>query len=70
MIYYCGCTSVLESEIFALLRELLLTERSQAIRDDILQLLGNYCGDFSVLRSRICEASGELLPGIRRLIEG
>nr|WP_314869573.1 hypothetical protein [uncultured Campylobacter sp.] len=50
------------------MQELLLSERSQAIRDDILQLLGDYCGDFSVLRSRICEASGELLPGIKRLI--
>ena len=67
---YYGCTLAHESEIFALLQELLLSERSQAIRDDILQLLGDYCGDFSVLRSRICEASGELLPGIRRLIEG
>ena len=67
---YYGCTLAHESEIFALLQELLLSERSQAIRDDILQLLGDYCGDFSVLRSRICEASGELLPGIKRLIEG
>ncbi len=66
---YYGCTLAHESEIFALLQELLLTERSQAIRDDILQLLGDYCGDFSVLRSRICEASGELLPDIKRLIE-
>ncbi|WP_276710853.1 hypothetical protein [Campylobacter rectus] len=46
---YCGCTLAHESEIFALLQELLLSERSQAIRDDILQLLGDYCGDFSVL---------------------
>ena len=65
-----GCTLAHESEIFALLQELLLSERSQAIRDDILQLLGDYCGDFSVLRSRICEAPPELLPGIKRLIEG
>ena len=64
---YYGCTLAQKSEIFALLQELLLTERSQAIRDDILQLLGDYCGDFSVLRSRICEVSGELLPGIKRL---
>ena len=64
---YYGCTLAHESEIFALLQELLLSERSQAIRDDILQLLGDYCGDFSVLRSRICEASGELLPDIKRL---
>ena len=61
---YCGCTLAHESEIFALLQELLLTERSQAIRDDILQLLGDYCGDFSVLRSKTREASGELLPNI------
>lgn len=67
---YYGCTLAHESEIFALLQELLLTERSQAIRDDILQLLSDYCGDFSVLRSRICEAPDELLPGIKRLIEG
>ena len=67
---YYGCTLTHESEIFALLQELLLSERSQAIGDDILQLLGDYCGDFSVLRSRICEASGELLPDIKRLIEG
>lgn len=66
---YCGCAPAFESEIFALLQELLLSERSQAIRDDILQLLGDYRSDFSVLRSRICEASGELLPGIKRLIE-
>ena len=66
---YYGCTLAHESEIFALLQELLLSERSQAIRDDILQLLGDYCGDFSVLRSRICEASGALLPDIKRLIE-
>nr|WP_314069743.1 hypothetical protein [uncultured Campylobacter sp.] len=46
---YYGCTLAHESEIFALLQELLLSERSQAIRDDILQLLGDYCGDFSVL---------------------
>ena len=57
---YYGCTLAHESEIFALLQQLLLSERSQAIRDDILQLLGDYCGDFSVLRSKICEASGEL----------
>nr|WP_314998718.1 hypothetical protein [uncultured Campylobacter sp.] len=44
---YYGCTLAHESEIFALLQELLLSERSQAIRDDILQLLGDYCGDFS-----------------------
>lgn len=62
-----GCTLAHESEIFALLQELLLTERSQAIRDDILQLLGDYCGDFSVLRSKTREASGELLPDIKRL---
>ena len=61
---YCGCTLAHESEIFALLQELLLSERSQAIRDDILQLLGDYCGDFSVLRSKTREASGELLPNI------
>jgi len=67
---YYGCTLAHESKIFILLQELLLTERSQAIRDDILQLLSDYCGDFSVLRSRISEASGELLPGIKRLIEG
>ena len=67
---YYGCVLAQKSEIFALLQELLLTERSQAIIDDILQLLGDYCGDFSVLRSRICEVSGELLPGIKRLIEG
>ncbi len=67
---YYGSTPAHESEIFALLQELLLTERSQAIRDDILQLLGDYCGDFSVLRSRIYEAPPELLPGIKRLIEG
>ena len=59
-----GCTLAHESEIFALLQELLLTERSQAIRDDILQLLGDYCGDFSVLRSKTRETSGELLPNI------
>lgn len=67
---YYGCTLAHESENFALLQELLLSERSRAIRDDILQLLGDYCGDFSVLRSRICEASGELLPYIKCLIEG
>ena len=61
---YYGCKFLQKSEILAFLQELLLTERSQAIRDDILQLLGDYCGDFSVLRSRICEASGELLPDI------
>ena len=61
---YYGCTLAYESEIFALLQELLLSERSQAIRDDILQLLGDYCGDFSVLRSKTREASGELLPDI------
>ncbi len=55
-----GCALAHESEIFALLQELLLTERSQAIRDDILQLLGDYCGDFSVLRSKTREAFGEL----------
>lgn len=44
-----------------------MSERSQAIRGDVLQLLGDYCGDFSVLRSKICEASGELLPDIKRL---
>jgi hypothetical protein len=33
--------SVLESEIFALLRELLLTERLQAIRDD-------FCGFWAI----------------------
>ena len=43
---YYGCTLAHESEIFALLQELLLSERSQAIRDDILQLLGDYCDDF------------------------
>ena len=64
---YYGYTLAQKSEIFALLQELLLSERSQAVRDDILQLLGDYCGDFSVLRSRICEASGELLPDIKRL---
>ena len=64
---YYGCTLAHESEIFILLQELLLSERSQAIRDDIVQLLGDYCGDFSVLRSRICEAPDELLPGIKRL---
>ena len=67
---YYGCTLAHESEILAFLQELLLTERSQAIRGDVLQLLGDYCGDFSVLRSKISEASGELLPGIKRLIEG
>lgn len=61
---YYGCTLAHESEIFALLQELLLTERSQAIRDNILQLLGDYCGDFSVLRSKTREASGALLPDI------
>lgn len=61
---YYGCTLAHESEIFALLQELLLTERSQAIRDDILQFLGDYCGDFSVLRSKTREASGALLPDI------
>ncbi len=61
---YYGYTLAQKSEIFALLQELLLTERSQAIRDDILQLLGDYCGDFSVLRSKTREASGELLPNI------
>ena len=61
---YYGCKFLQKSEILAFLQELLLTERSQAIRNDILQLLGDYCGDFSVLRSRICEASGELLPDI------
>ena len=64
---YYGCTLAHESEIFALLQELLLTEHSQAIRGDVWQLLGDYCGDFSVLRSKICEASGELLPDIKRL---
>lgn len=66
---YYGCTLAHESEIFVLLQELLLTERSQAIRDDILQLLGDYCGDFSVLRSKTREASSELSPDIKRLIE-
>ena len=33
---YYGCAPVHESKIFALLRELLLTECSQSIRDDIL----------------------------------
>ena len=46
---YYGCKLLQKSEILAFLQELLLTERSQAIRDDILQLLGDYCGDFSVL---------------------
>ena len=64
---YYGCALAHESEIFALLQELLLSERSQAIRDNILQLLGDYCGDFSVLRSKTREASGELLPDIKRL---
>lgn len=61
---YYGCKFLQKSEICALLQELLLTERSQAIRNDILQLLGDYCGDFSVLRSKTREASGELLPNI------
>ena len=64
---YYGCKFLQKSEILAFLQKLLLTERSQAIRNDILQLLGDYCGDFSVLRSRICEASSELLPDIKRL---
>ena len=59
-----GCTLAHESEIFALLQELLLTGRSQAIRSDVLQLLGDYCGDFSVLRSKTSEVSGELLADI------
>lgn len=59
----------MRAKFLPFLQELLLSERSQAIRDDILQLLGDYCGDFSVLRSKICEASGELLQGIKRLIE-
>ena len=46
---YYGCKFLQKSEILAFLQELLLTERSQAIRNDILQLLGDYCGDFSVL---------------------
>ena len=61
---YYGCTLAHESEIFALLQELLLTERSQAIRDDILLFRGDYCGDFSVLRRKTRVASGELLPDI------
>ena len=64
LIPYYGCTLAHESEIFALLQELLLTERSQAIRGDVWQLLGDYCGDFGVLRSKTREASGELLPDI------
>lgn len=64
---YYGCKLLQKSEILAFLQELLLSERSQAIRGDVLQLLGDYCGDFSVLRSKICEASGELLPDIKRL---
>jgi len=64
---YYGCALAHESEICALLQDLLLTERSQAIRDNILQFLGDYCGDFSVLRSKTREASGELLPDIKRL---
>ena len=61
---YYGCKFLQKSEILAFLQELLLTERSQAIRDNILQFLGDYCGDFSVLRSKTREASGELLPDI------
>lgn len=50
---YYGCTLALESEIFAFLRELLLTERLQAIRDDFLRLFGDYCGNFSEPRTKI-----------------
>jgi len=38
------------------LRELLLTERLQAIRDDILRFLGDYCGDFSAPQTKISAA--------------
>ncbi|WP_314703600.1 hypothetical protein [Campylobacter rectus] len=64
---YYGCKFLQKSEILAFLQELLLSERSQAIRGDVLRLLGYCCGDFSVLRSKICKASGELLPDIKRL---
>ena len=57
---YYGCKFLQKSEILAFLQELPLTERSQVIRDNILQLLGDYCGDFSVLRSKTREAFGEL----------
>ncbi|MFC2587173.1 MAG: hypothetical protein ACFNYB_02560 [Campylobacter sp.] len=53
---YCGYAPAHESEIFALLRELLLTERSQAIMDDILRLLGDYRDDFSAPQTKISAA--------------
>ena len=58
---------MLESEIFALLRELLLSERSQAIRDDILRLLGDYCGDFGAPQTKISAARSSLAEVTRLL---
>ena len=59
---YYGCKFLQKSEILAFLQELLLTERSQAIRNDILQLLGDYCGDLACYEAKFARRPASFCP--------